>query len=101
MFDKNDDKMIGWLEEQGAIVWDGMAENGEAVFRFDLEKLKIIMPEMYQEIMADIDNDLMTLYQEGLVEMEYDEDLNAMFKPTEKGMKWAKEMGLPPFPFQD
>ena len=40
MFDKSDDEMIGFLEDQKAIFWDGVAENGEAIFRFDLERLK-------------------------------------------------------------
>lgn len=87
MFDKNDDEMIGWLEEEGAIVWDGVADNGEAVFRFDLDKLKVVMPELYTEIMADIDNDLMELYKDGFVELEYDENLNALFKATDKARK--------------
>ena len=85
MFDKDDDKIIGYLEDQGAIIWDGMAPNGEAIFRFDLDRLKIVMPEMYKEVMADIDNDLMKLYEAGLVDIEYDEDLNAMFRLTDKG----------------
>ena len=101
MFDKSDDEMIGFLEDQKAIVWDGVAPDGQAVFRFDLDRLKEVMPELYAEIMADIDNDLMTLYQEGMVEIEYDEDLNAQFKVTEKGQRWAEEMNLPPFPFQN
>lgn len=101
MFDKNDDEIIGFLEDQKAIFWDGVAEDGQAIFRFDLERLKEVMPEMYTEIMADIDSDLMALYEEGLVELEYDEELNAMFKITDKGKKWAEEMGMPPFPFQD
>lgn len=101
MFDKNDDEVIGYLEDQGAIVWDGVAENGEAVFRFDLSKLKDVMPELYKEVMADIDADLMMLYQEGLVEIEYDENLNAMFRATEKGQQIARELGFPPFPLEN
>jgi len=90
MSDEEDEKMIGWLEEQGAIVWDGVADNGEAVFRFDLDKLKIVMPMLYEEIMSDIDNDLMQLYKDGLVEIEYDENLNALFKATDKAKKWME-----------
>ena len=101
MFDKNDDKIIGYLEDQGAIIWDGLAPNGEAVFRFDLDRLKDVMPELYDEILADIDNDLMELYKNGLVDLEYDENLNAMFKISDKGMKWANERGFPPFPLED
>ena len=98
MFDKNDDEIIGYLEDQGAVIWDGVAPNGEAVFRFDLDKLKIVMPAMYDEIMSDIDKDLMKLYQEGLVEIEYDEDLNAMFRLTDKGQKMKDDFEFPPFP---
>ena len=76
MSNPEDEKMIGWLEEQGAIVWDGVANNGEAVFRFDLDKLKEVLPALYEEIMSDIDNDLIQLYQEGFVEIEYDENYN-------------------------
>jgi hypothetical protein len=98
MFDKSDDEIIGWLEEEKAIIWDGMDENGEAIFRFDLERLKVVMPELYTDIMADIDSDLMVLYEEGFVEIDYDEDLNARFKATPKGLRWMEESGID-FPF--
>lgn len=99
MFDKSDDEIIGYLEDQGAVIWDGIAPNGESVFRFDLDRLKEVMPEMYKEVMEDIDNDLMQLYNQGLVDIEYDEELNAMFRLTEKGKQWSKDFPLPPFPF--
>ena len=95
-FDKNDDELLGWLEEKGAIIWDGMDQEGEAVFRFDLSKLKDLVPELYAEIMADIDSDLMKLYEAGIVEIEYDEELNATIELTEEGHKIAKDMGIIP-----
>lgn len=98
MFNKNDDEILGWLEEEKAIVWDGMDESGEAIFRFDLERLKVVMPELYDEIMKDIDADLMALYEEGFVEIEYDENLNVGFKATQKGRDWMEEQGIE-FPF--
>ena len=85
--DDKDKEIISFLEEQGAVIWDGMDDNGEAIFRFDLEKLKTVMPPLYNEIMAELDEDLMTLYKEGLVDIEYDENLNALFKISEKGQK--------------
>jgi len=98
MVDKDDDQIIGWLEEQGAVIWDGMAEDGEAIFRFDLERLKEVMPELYDEIMLDIDADLMNLYEQGFVEIEYDENLNAGFRATKKGIEWMEANGID-FPF--
>lgn len=97
MSDKDDNELIGWLEEQGAIIWDGVSETGEAMFRFNLDILKEVMPELYDDIMQDIDNDLMELYKAGLVDIEYDENLNAMFKASEKGLKMVEEFNLPPF----
>ena len=46
------------------------------------------MPELYDDIIADLDADLLKLYEQGLVEVEYDEDLNASFRITEKGQKY-------------
>lgn len=87
MLNDDDQKMIAYLEEKGAVIWDGMDDNGEAIFKFNLDILKEVMPALYQQIMEDIDEDLMTLYQEGLVDLEYDENLNALFKISEKGQK--------------
>lgn len=86
-FDKDEEDMIGYLEEEGAIIWEGMDEQGEALFKFNLPRLKEVMPELYDDVMADIDADLMKLYEEGLVELEYDENLNALFRPTQKAIK--------------
>lgn len=98
MFDKdNNDEIIAYLEEEGAVIWDGVDETGEAVFKFNLERLKEVMPPLYDEIMADIDEDLMKLYKEGLVELEYDENLNAMFKISEKGRKLFEEVNMKDF----
>jgi hypothetical protein len=83
MFD--DKEVIAYLEEQGALIWDGVDKTGEAVFKFNLEILKQVMPPLYDQIMQDIDEDLMLLYKEGLVDLEYDDNLNAMFKISEKG----------------
>lgn len=95
MFDKDDDEIIGWLESQGAVIWEGVADDGEAIFKFDLKVLKDIMPELYEDIMKDIESDLVVLYEEGLVDVEYDENLNAKFKISQKGEEWAKENGFP------
>lgn len=95
--DDEDMKIIAYLEEQGAVVWDGMDESGEALFKFNLERLKDVMPELYDDIINDIDKDLMKLYEQGLVDLEYDEELNAKFKLSEKGEEVMKDMPFPPF----
>jgi hypothetical protein len=95
--DEEDSKIIQYLEENNALIWEGMDEDGEAIFRFNLEVLKEVMPELHKQIIEDIDEDLLTLYQEGLVELEYDEELNAKFKLSEKGQEVMKNFPKPPF----
>lgn len=85
--DDKDKEIMSYLEERGAVIWEGMDDNGEAIFKFDLEKLKTVMPPLYNEIMAELDEDLMALYKEGLIDIEYDENLNALFRMSEKGRK--------------
>ena len=90
----NENEIFAYLEENGAIHLEGMDEGGEAVFSFDMEKLEEIMPELYQQVIDEIDKDLMVLYEKGMVSLEYDEELNAQFKLTEKGINLFEN---PPF----
>jgi len=94
---ESDDEMIGWLEEQGALIWDGMDETGDPMFKFDMDILKDVCPPLYDTLMEDLDNDLLELYKAGLVEIEYDENLQARFRASDK----AKEIfeGKNDFPF--
>ena len=93
----DDSDMIGWLEEQGALSWVGLGEDGEPLFRFNLDVLKTVFPQLHDEITEEIDHDLITLYEQGLVEVEYDENLNARFRLSEKGKETFD--GLPDNPF--
>lgn len=97
--DIENEELISWLEEQGALHWEGVSEDGEPMFRFDLEVLERVMPALYETIMEEIDADLMELYKKDLVEIEYDENLNAMFRMSEKGIKFFEDLGEDtPFP---
>jgi hypothetical protein len=97
-FFDNAEKMIGWLESKGAVEWVGVDENGEATFSFDLDVLKEVYPPLYEDVMKDIDQDLMNLYELGLIEIEYDENLNANFRLSEEGKKAIDSIkNMPPF----
>lgn len=96
-YESLDDQMMGYLEENGAIIWDGVDESGEAVFRFNLDILKDLYPPLYKQVMEEIDQDLLKLYENGFVEVEYDEELNAMFKISDKGKEFFETNPKPPF----
>ena len=55
--------------------------------------MKVLLPEMYDDIMAGINDNLMSLYQMGYVKIEYNEDLKAVFSATEEGFTFFKDQG--------
>jgi hypothetical protein len=86
--------VIEYLVSQGAAEWDGMDEYGERMFKFNMPVLQEIMPDLYKEIMADVDNTMLGLFEQGLVDVEYDENLQAMFKVSEKAKEMLTELGI-------
>lgn len=78
------DQYIGQLEDEGALFWAGM-KGDEAVFSINLEKMKSVCPPLYESITKDMDEVLLKLYDEGLISIEYDENLTPTFKITEEG----------------
>lgn len=92
--DHEDDQIIAWLEEEGALEWVGMADNGERIMSFKLDRLKEVAPEIYDAFMEDVDAHLMRLMDAGLVELHYDEDLNAKFKISEEGKELMRKYGF-------
>jgi hypothetical protein len=106
-FDDNDEfteddeiaseQVLGYLMNIGAAEWDGIDEDGERVFKFNMQILKDVLPDLYDTIMEDMDNTMMELYQKGLAELEYDEELNAHFKISEEGKAVLKSLGFDHF----
>jgi hypothetical protein len=95
MFDEEspEDKIIGWLEDEGALVMEGVDENGEIVMKMVPEKLKQVFPELYDSFMHQVDQSIMLLYDAGYVDISYDEELRPRFSITEAGTKILKRYG--------
>ena len=85
---------IQYLVEQGAAEWDGIDKYGERMFKFNMPILLEVMPELYHEIMADLDNTMLDLYKKELVEVEYNENLEAIFTISEKAKNMLDELGM-------
>lgn len=77
----------------GAISLEGMDENGEAIYAIH-ESAKEIAPELWEAHINYVDASLLKLYEEGLMEVEYDENLEATLHLSPEGQQLAKEMGL-------
>jgi hypothetical protein len=77
-----------------------MDENGEMIFAIH-EKAKEVAPELWQAHIQHIDESLIKLYEKGLMEVEYDENLEATLHLSPEGQQLAKEMGLIQMDFPD
>lgn len=70
------------LIDKGAVKFNGFDENGEAVYQFT-EKLKEINPELYALHNQMLNTEIMTLWENGFVDMDLFED-NPTVKLTPK-----------------
>jgi hypothetical protein len=88
------DKLIGDLEDIGVFEWVGMDETGERILKPNMELMKIHAPDMYQQILEDLDAELYNLFQLGYVDVEFDESGEPLYAINEKGREVMKENGL-------
>lgn len=86
----NEEEMLEYLKSVDAIYEYGLDEQGELIYRFNMDVLQVVLPPLYEAIMEDLDKDLMKLYELGLVEIEYNENLEACFRISEKGRHYIK-----------
>ena len=92
--DKNDDEMLAYYLEIGVVSLEGMDENGEMIYSINQELARDLAPELWQSHVDYVDKSLIELYEAGLVEIEYDENLQATLHLSPEGQKIAKEKGL-------
>jgi len=89
----DDDMKLSYYMEIGAVELEGVDENGEMIFSIT-EKAKDIAPELWEAHTEYINDALVGLYEMDLIEVEYDENLEAMIRIKPEGYELAKEMGL-------
>jgi len=87
------DEIMDYYLEIGAIEISGVDKDGEILFSIT-EKAKELAPELWQSHQEHIDNTLIDLYKKGLIDVEYDENLEAGIKLSEAGIEASKEYGL-------
>ena len=88
----NDHKLAYYLEI-GAVSLEGMDESGEMIYSIS-ENAKDLAPELWQSHLDYVDKSILELYELGLVEIEYDENLQATIHMSPEGKKIAREKGL-------
>lgn len=94
-------EVVDFLVQKGAVSPHSVDSDGDIIYRFDMRVLKDVMPSLYDIIMEDLDNDLMGLYKKGLLDIEYDENLEASFRISALGYKYLETGELPESEFDD
>lgn len=79
--------------EIGAIEISGMDQHGDVVYEIK-ECAKEIAPELWQSHAEYVDNALIELFEDGLIEIEYNEDLEAIIKISKEALEIARDMGI-------
>lgn len=85
------DMEIARMLEDGSLVISGMV-NGEPYYNMVPEIMKQTNPAFYEIMVSEIDESLIVLYEQGLLKVDYDENLNAMFSLTDEGIALAEEI---------
>lgn len=86
--------IIDELVNKGIAELDGIDKDGDFIYKFDMQLMKELMPDFYGTWMEEIEENLISLYQKGLVEIEYDENLEAVFNISEEAKEALKDFGL-------
>ncbi|MFZ9376894.1 MAG: hypothetical protein ACO25K_07190 [Candidatus Fonsibacter ubiquis] len=94
-------EQIQYYIEIGAIKLAGYNENGEAVFELNESVTKELAPELWEAHMEYVDENLINLFESGLMDVEYDENLEATMHFTKEGYEIAKEKGVIPLDYND
>ncbi len=93
--DYEDDMRLARYLEIGAVEVAGVAEDGEMIFAIS-EDAKDIAPELWEAHMEYVDKTLLDLYEKELINIEYDENLEATITLSDEGLRIAKEKGVLP-----
>ena len=91
--DEANDERLAYYLEIGAVSLEGVDENGEIIYSIS-DNAKELAPELWQSHIDYVDKSLIELYEQGMVEIEYNEDLEATIHLTPEGHRVAKEKGL-------
>lgn len=92
---------IQYYVDIGAIRLAGYNEEGEAIFELNESVTKELAPELWDAHMEYVDSNLTELFEEGLMNVEYDENLEATMHFTKEGYQIARDKGIIPLEGQD
>ena len=79
----NEDEKLSMYIEMGVVEIAGVDENGEFIFNIN-QSAKFLAPELWESHQDHVDKTLVELYELGMLEITYDENLEATIKLSEE-----------------
>lgn len=67
--DDKEQKIIDMLVLSGALEMSGISESGEILYNFT-NKLKEVMPDLYEEHMNFVNSEMMALWEKGFIDID-------------------------------
>ena len=89
----DEDEKLAYYLEVGAIEVVGIQDDGEFIFKIN-ESAKDLAPELWDAHEDYVNDTLLDLYEKGLINVSYDESLEAIVEITPEGMDIVKAAGL-------
>jgi len=86
------DQMMEHYVEIGAVTVNGIDVSGNFIYVIT-DKAKELAPDLWEMHHEMIDEALVGLFEQGLIEVEYDEDLNANMKISDAAREVMYQLG--------
>jgi hypothetical protein len=86
------DQMMEHYVEIGAVTVNGIDMSGNFIYVIT-DKAKELAPDLWEMHHEMIDEALVGLFEKGLIEVEYDEDLNANMRISDEARQVMYELG--------
>lgn len=86
------DQMMEHYVEIGAVTVNGIDVSGNFIYVIT-DKAKELAPDLWEMHHDMIDDALVGLFEQGLIEVEYDEDLNANMRISDEARQVMYELG--------
>ncbi len=90
---EDDQDMLQYYMSIGAVEVVGITDDGEFIFGIT-DSAKDNAPELWEAHVEYIDKSMVDLYDKGLIEVSYNEDLEAFIQLTEEGKAEARRLGI-------
>lgn len=89
----NEDEAIGYYVSIGALEVVGIEDDGEFTFKVT-EAAKDLAPELYDAHVSYVNENILNLFERGLINITYNEDLEAFIEITEEGRQLLVSYGI-------